>query len=232
MNELSEKLLVEKANIVLTLMEEGKQNKLGMVKLVGANKERGFRGVTYKLNSVEAADWIKNKTNMTNFLKNMGSTANYKEQMFDIVIDWTPVTFEVEHRECWKAVEQVSDLRNESIKDIVWIKPIHLQGPGQKMAIEIFRMGSQEDANKVIKDGLFVEGKKVWGRKQVMEPRRCLKCQCYGDHKAAECLSIHKVCGRCRSHHRTSECSESNRSLISCSNCKAASNDRHTGHGC
>ena len=102
---------------------------------------------------------------------------------------------------------------------------------GQRTAIAIFRLASQEDANKIIRDGLYVEGKKVWGRNQVQEPRRCLKCQCYGDHKAAECRLIHEVCGQCGDQHRTSECSETDRSRFSCSNCKAASNNRHAGHG-
>ena len=143
----------------------------------------------------------------------------------------TLASFEVEHHEGWRAVEQVSGLRNESIKDIAWIKPIHLCAAGQRTAIAIFKLASQEDANKVIRDGLYVEGKKVWGRKQVQEPRRCLKCQCYEDHKATECWLIHKVCGRCGDQHRTSKCSETDRSCFSCSNCKAASNDKHAGHG-
>ena len=126
MNQLSEKILVEKANLALVMMDEGEENRLDMMKFVAANKERGHGGVTYEMNSVEAADWIKEKTNMLNFLKNMGSTADYKEQTFDVVIDWTLASFEVEHHKGWRAVEQVSGLRNELIKDIAWIKPIHL----------------------------------------------------------------------------------------------------------
>ena len=75
-----------------------------------------------------------------------------------------------------------------------------------------------------------MEGKKVWGRKQVQEPRRCLKCQCFGEHKAGECRSIHNVCGRCGNHHRTSVCEVTNRDAFSCSNCMAAKNNKHIGH--
>ena len=96
LSEMTEKLLVEKANIALVLMVEGEENRPTMVKFVGANKERGMGGVTYELNLLEAPEWLKKKTNMANFLLNMGSTADFKEQTFDIVVDWTPVSFEIE----------------------------------------------------------------------------------------------------------------------------------------
>lgn len=47
---------------------------------------------------------------------------------------------------------------------------------GQQSAITIFRLATKEDANWVIKHSLYVEGKKVWGRRQTQEPKRCLKC--------------------------------------------------------
>ena len=78
---------------------------------------------------------------------------------------------------------------------------------------------------------LFIEEKKVWGRKQVQEPKRCLKCQCFGEHKAAKCASIHDVCGCCGSQHRTSLCAEEDKTKWECSNCKAAGNGSHKGHG-
>ena len=76
-----------------------------------------------------------------------------------------------------------------------------------------------------------MEGKKVWGRKQVQKPRRCLKCQCFGEHKVADCQLIHDVCGRYSNYHRTSLCDEPNKEALVCSNCKAASNNKHIGHG-
>ena len=87
-----------------------------------------------------------------------------------------------------------------------WIKPVHLGTPGQKMALTIFGFSTCEGANHVIGFGLFMEGKKVWVRKQLQEPRCCLKCQCFGEHRTAKCVSIHKVCRQCGKQHRTSDC--------------------------
>ena len=134
-------------------------------------------------------------------------------------------------KEIITVVEQENRLKFAAIRGVSWIKPIHLRTVGQRTAIAVFRLDSQEAANQVIEKGLFVEGKKVWGRKQVQEPRRCLKCQCFREHKATDCQSIHDVCGRCSSHHRTGLCDEHDRDMLACSNCKAANNNEHIGHG-
>ncbi|KAF8814516.1 hypothetical protein BYT27DRAFT_7326651, partial [Phlegmacium glaucopus] len=42
-----------------------------------------------------------------------------------------------------------------------WIKPLHMQSPGQRTAIMILGFTMREDTNTAINTGLFVEGKKV-----------------------------------------------------------------------
>ena len=116
------------------------------------------------MNSFQAADWLKGKDTMANFLLNMGSTTDYKEQTYEVVMDWVPVSLEVEHTESWRAVEQANGLRASAIVEVCWIKPSHLRAAGQKTAITVFRMATREDTNRVIGGGLYVEGKKVWGR--------------------------------------------------------------------
>ena len=123
---------------------------------------------------------------------------------------------EVDQTKSWRAVEQANGLRDKVIKGIHWIKPTQLCTPGQRTAI---------------RGGIFMEGKKVWGRKQVQELRRCLKCQCFGEHKAGECRCIHDVCGHCRNHHRTSVCDIIDRDTFTCLNCMAVKNNKHSGHG-
>lgn len=150
-------------------------------------------------------------------------------------MDWVPVSFEADQPAAWKRVEQSNGLRKAAIQEAAWIKPPHLRTEGQRTAIAIFRFATREDANQVIENGLYVEGKRVGGRKQLeaQEPKHCLKCQCFGEHKAARCASIHEVCGRCGKQHRTSLCDENNKEKWECStrNCKAAGNGRSKGHG-
>jgi hypothetical protein len=231
LGDLTEKQWVEKANMALALMEGQEVDKPGEVNFIGVNKEREDRGVIFELNSGAAAGWLKEKRVMSAFLAKMGSTMDFKVQTYEVVMDWVPVTFEAEQATAWKRVEQANDLRESAIQEASWIKPTHQRSEGQRTAIVILRLATREDANQIIEKGLYIEGKKVWGRKQVQEPKRCLKCQCYGEHKAARCESIHDVCGRCGKQHRTSLCSENAKEKWECSNCKASGNGHHKGHG-
>ena len=79
LGELSEKQLVEKANLALALMTEEEENRPTPVKFMGANKERGSGGVTFELNSEVAAGWLREEASMAKFLSKMGSTADFKE---------------------------------------------------------------------------------------------------------------------------------------------------------
>lgn len=106
-----------------------------------------------------------------------------------------------------------------------------MRSPGQKSALAIFGFYTREGANQAIGNGMFVEGKKVWARKQLQEPRCCLKCQCFGEHRAANCASIHEVCGHCGKQHRANECREENQDDFECSNCRTAKNGKQGGHG-
>lgn len=231
LGDLTEKQWVEKANIALSLMEGHEEDKPDAVSFVGVTKEREDRGVIFEMNSWEAAGWLRDKRVMAAFLAKMGSTVDFKGQTYEVVVDWVPVSFAVEDPLAWKSVERSNDLRESAIQEVNWIKPTHLRTDGQRTAIAIFRLATREDANQVIEHGLYVEGKKVWGRKQVQEPKRCLKCQCFGEHRAAKCASIHDVCGRCGRQHRTSSCDENAKDKWECSNCKAMGNSTHKGHG-
>jgi hypothetical protein len=233
LGDLTEKQWVGKANMALTLMEEQEEleGKPEVVNFVGVSKEREDRGVMFELNSSEAAGWLRGKQVMSVFLAKMGSTVDFKMQSYEVVMDWVPVSYDADSSAAWKRVEQSNNLRESAILESTWIKPAHLRSEGQRTAIAIFRLATREDANQIIENGLYVEGKKVWGRKQVQEPKRCLKCQCFGEHKAVKCGSIHDVCGRCGKQHRTSLCAENAKEKWECSNCKAMGNESHKGHG-
>ncbi|KAF8800092.1 hypothetical protein BYT27DRAFT_7118543, partial [Phlegmacium glaucopus] len=195
------------------LMDNIEGDKPMGAQFVGANKSggQGVGEVVYKLNSEEAAEWIKTNGTMKAFISKRGSMVDYKALTFKVVFDWVPTSFNTEQRDAWKAVESARGIWVEGIQEVRWIKPMHLRVPGQRSAIAIIGFAMREDANMAINTGLFIEGKKVWGRKQIQEPKRCLKCQCFGIHKAAKCTSIHETWGRCAKHHKTSECTEDGR---------------------
>jgi len=231
MAELTEKQLVEKANVALDLMGLQAEDKPKGTRFVGVSKLNGAGGVMYEMDSEGAAEWLKGGDVMKAFIAKMGSTADYRAQTYEVVVDWVPTTLDMGQMGALESIEQASGLQTAAIREARWIKPVHLRTPGQRTALAIFGFSTREGANHAIGFGLFVEGKKVWARKQLQEPRRCLKCQCFGEHRAAKCASIHEVCGRCAKQHRTSDCQETDQGTFTCSNCKTANNGKQGGHG-
>jgi len=231
MAELTEKQLVEKANVALDLMGLQAEDKPEGTRFVGVSKLNGVGGVMYEMDSEEAVEWLKGGNVMKVFIAKMGSTADYRAQMYEVVVDWVPMMLDMGQMGVLESIEQASRLQMAAICEVWWIKPIHLRTPGQRTALAIFGFSTCEGANHAIRFGLFVEGKKVWVRKQLQEPRHCLKCQCFREHRAAKCASIHKVCGQCGKQHRTSDCQETDQGAFTCSNCKTVNNGKQGGHG-
>ncbi|KAF8804566.1 hypothetical protein BYT27DRAFT_7213740 [Phlegmacium glaucopus] len=92
---MSEKELVEKANITIKLMVE-----------CDIEKPEGARG----------------KEAMRQFIGKMGSTMDHKAQTYEVVIDWVPTLFNVEQKEAWTSIEFASGLHNMVIQDARWAK--------------------------------------------------------------------------------------------------------------
>ncbi|KAG2127209.1 hypothetical protein DEU56DRAFT_720344, partial [Suillus clintonianus] len=97
------------------------------------------------------------------------------------------------------------------------------RNPGQRTAHVIFTFSTKEGANQAIRFGLSVEGKKVYGRKLIQEPTRCLKCHSFdGGHVAANCPQEQDSCGTCNEQHRTAECATTDQEHFKCRNCNEA----------
>ncbi|KAF8231878.1 hypothetical protein L208DRAFT_1274819 [Tricholoma matsutake] len=112
--ELTEKQLVEKANVALDLMGLQAEDKPDGTRFVGATKLRGAAGgAMYEMNSEEVVDWLKEGDVMKAFIAKMGSTADYKAQTYEVVMDWVPVTFDPQQIGALEMVEQSSGLQTE-----------------------------------------------------------------------------------------------------------------------
>ncbi|KAG1796594.1 uncharacterized protein BJ212DRAFT_1235519, partial [Suillus subaureus] len=84
----------------------------------------------------------------------------------------------------------------------------------------IFTFNKREGANHAIKFGLLVDSKKVYGRKLIQEPTRCLKCHSFDSaHVAANCPQEQDTCGTCSGLHRTATCKVTDQNCYWCKNC-------------
>ncbi|KAF8806702.1 hypothetical protein BYT27DRAFT_7257390 [Phlegmacium glaucopus] len=79
-----EKELVEKANIAIELMNKCDIEKPEGARFVGVNKANRAGELVYKMNSVKAAEWIRGKEVMRQFIGKMGLTMDHKAQTYEV----------------------------------------------------------------------------------------------------------------------------------------------------
>ena len=205
-------------------MEQGDKPTSIPIHFVGVRKLRNG-GVIYEMGSPDAVQWLKSGTNMTGFLQAFGATLVIKQRAYSTVVKYIPPTFKPEDHSQLEGIERENNLRTEEILSAHWIKPAHWQKSGQQTAHAIVGFAWPEEANSAIRNGLVIAGKRVWARKLLHEPRRCLKCQQLGvSHMVAECQQDYNMCSSCGEEHRTTDCTIDNPTLYSCANCK------ETGH--
>jgi cellular nucleic acid-binding protein len=87
-------------------------------------------------------------------------------------------------------------------------------------------VSTPEDANTLIRDGIYICRVKTYPRKLKTEPKQCMKCRKWG-HFAADCLEDKDACGNCGENHHTKECPDSSRRY--CVSCK---NNTHASWDC
>ncbi|KAJ7217550.1 hypothetical protein C8J57DRAFT_1537679 [Mycena rebaudengoi] len=184
--------------------------------------------VVLQMNSVQAADW--QRRNMRAFLEAMGGTSALKHRRTSLVVEYVPTSFDPNLDGALRILEDDNNLGRGAIASARFIKAVEWRHSGQCVAHIILALNNDVSANRIIRYGIFIEGKKVWGRKLLPEPVRCLKCQMIGTgHLADTCLSIHDTCAQCGGMHRTAVCEVSD-AAQACSNCRGAKMS-YQGHG-
>ncbi|KAF9489843.1 hypothetical protein BDN71DRAFT_1435092 [Pleurotus eryngii] len=184
--QLSEKELVEKANIALKSIEDN-NNKLAEVSFIAARKLK--EGDTMLLmNTPEAHQWLC-AGNMDTFTAGFDAFSKAGALMLTVVAEFD------------------TGMEKGSIKMAAWIKPVQRRKMGQKHTHLKVRMVSRVQANKAIRDGLFILGKMILIHKEEHDPLMCYWCHMVGDgHFAANCTAEVELCGHCGQTHQSKEC--------------------------
>jgi hypothetical protein len=216
---------VEKATLALDLMGITASDAPEEVKFLCAQVLRSG-AVLYQIPSPAAAEWLRKEDLMAAFLEKLGGTSVYRNRLVNTVVEYVPTSFDPQSLGALEGVEKANGLLVGAIVSARFIKPPQLRSAGQCTAHLIMGFQSRESANSAIQSGIFIEGKKVYARKLLQEPKHCLKCQTMDtNHLAAECKSTHDVCARCGGQHKTVMCDVQNQADFQCSNCKGE------GHG-
>ncbi|KAF8802057.1 hypothetical protein BYT27DRAFT_7235587 [Phlegmacium glaucopus] len=229
MTDLSEMEIVAKANMGLKLMitdgDEREMERPEGTTFVGARKLR-YGGVLLQMSTKAAAEWLKSRETRDRFLAQMGGTSVVKDRAIQTVVEYIPTSFDPASAGATQVIERASGITVGAIVSAVFIKPVHKRTPGQRTAHAIIGFRDRKNANHAIRYGLFIEGKHVWARKLLPEPKRCYKCQVIGaTHNAAACTAENDTCAICSGPHRTSACESTSDDDHRCANCQAE------GHG-
>jgi hypothetical protein len=175
----------------------------------------------------EAADWLRKPEIEAAFTKRFDSDTTIRDCTHPVMVPRIPLTFDPNNPVHLREVEEANGLTLKTIKKARWIKPEYRRAPGQSCAHTIFTVSSVTDANRMIKEGVYICNARTFPKKLKFEPKQCMKCRKWG-HYAAECRAEKDACGTCGGQHKTNECkSENKRYCVSCRSDTHASWDRN-----
>lgn len=225
---LTEKQLTAKASEAIRMIkEEGNLEVPEGITFMGAVRLRRG-GVVYRLNSVEATEWLQGEAKLP-FIEKMGGLVTIKDRTYTVLVNFVPVTFDPTPANI-RVLELSNHLSVGSIINARFIKPAGLRRPGQNVATMYIDFKTPQAADLVISQKMFIENKLVHPMKKTDDAHRCYKCQkvsVSSDHNSINCKSDHDTCGYCGKEHRTKDCTnrELSKSERFCTNCNTF------GHG-
>jgi hypothetical protein len=164
----------------------------------------------------EAANWLHKPEVKAAFTKKFNPDTSIRDRMHLIMVPRIPLTFDPGNPAHLREIEEANGLTLKTIKKARWIKPEYRRAPGQSCAHAIFTFSSVVDANRVLKEGIYICNARTFPKKLKFEPKQCMKCRKWG-HYAADCRAEKDACGTCGGQHKTKDCkTEGKRYCVSC----------------
>ena len=170
-----------------------------------------------ELASEETADWVRLEDVRNTFEESFGGSAKIKDQLFQVVVNFLPVTLRDVLEHTAPKLEFNNSLPSDCIANCRWLKAPRYWTSGQRFAHAIISVKGRLEASLLICHGVIIEGQRFRVRKMLEEPRRCFKCQRTG-HMAAGCKEIHEICPNCSGAHAGKDCSKQPKDFR-CINC-------------
>ncbi|KAI0706675.1 hypothetical protein C8Q76DRAFT_629637 [Earliella scabrosa] len=174
--------------------------------------------VVFTLSCTSAAKWLLRQHVATAFARKMGMEARVVERTYKLVAERVPIDFDPQDSATLRAVEEAHGLKSEAIARADWIKPVERRRLGQRFAYLMLTVTGVEQANRALR-GLTLAGRRVLVRREIEEPKRCMRCQRLDGHFAKDCPASHDVCARCAGAHPTTQCTVNDPSAFKCANC-------------
>ena len=175
-------------------------------------------GVNIQLATKEAADWLQEPFNKVAFTKKLDANAYIKDRTYPLVVARVPISFDPLKQEHLREVETINKLAPNSISKARWIKPLYRRHAKQTVAYATLSLNSANEADRLIRDGMYICSNRTYPKRLKCEPKQCMKCRKWG-HFAAECQAKTDTCGTCGENHVTKDCADKGKRY--CVACKA-----------
>jgi len=224
---LTDDEVVQKAQVALDLIT-GTGTRPEKMAFAVARRQPGGK-VLLQLNSAEAAQWLRHPGTLQEFEGHFGGAYLVKPRAFGVIAEFVPISLDLDEPEIFRHAEEINELQPQEIIGGRWLRAPERRTPGQKKAFIAIGCRTRAGANKLIQDGLLLNGRLIQARRTKPEPLRCAKCQRLNpNHVARTCTSPHDVCALCSGQHRTSSCAAKDPNTVCCANCHGqhAASDR------
>ena len=183
-------------------------------------------GVIIQLATKVAADWLREPFNKVAFTEKLDAHAYIKERMYPLVVPRVPISFDPLNQEHLREVEAINNLAPHTVSKARWIKPIYRRHAKQTVAYATLSLNSAIEANRLIRDGMYICSNRTYPKRLKYEPKQCMKCRKWG-HFASECQAKLDTCGTCGENHVTKDCvDKGKRYCVACKATDHASWDR------
>lgn len=162
-------------------------------------------GLIVELDSELTLTRLQEHNTRKRFLQALDNSVIFKDRTYTLVLQYVPVNVLINRTGLLRLMEGKNQLADNSLASMRWIKPPHKRPPGQTMAFALLQVNDPETANKLIKEGLYIDRNLIRVKKDKREPIRCAKCQRFS-HIARNCNANKDTCGTCADTHRTDDC--------------------------
>ena len=183
-------------------------------KIRSATSARGG-GTVIEADNDELAAWLSNETNQRRICDSIGSNAEFRTRIFNIIAFNVPLAINPEASNHKAEICEANNLEPSTISMARWAKAPERRSPNQRTAHLLLSFNNADAANRAITNGLSICNKRCHVERAKREPTRCLKCQGW-NHYAKECTAEKDTCGNCAGPHRTSNCLVTDKKCVSC----------------
>ena len=189
----------------------------GDAKVQEINKLRNG-GVIIWMETKEMAEWLREPTNKKEFMDKLDANMQIKERTYPLVVPRVPISFEPDNQEHLWEIEMGNNLEPNTISKARWIKPMYRRHLKQRVAYTTISLSSASEANRFIRDEMYICSARTYPTRLKYEPKQCMKC-CKWGHFSSDCHATVDTCGTCGENHVTRECKDSSKRF--CVACKA-----------